>query len=180
MTPDHQDLTTLRGPRTGRQDTRRQSRELPIDRFLAKCERDAISGCLIYPTTGNHYPQQWVDGRSVGIHRLALEIHLGHKLGIERLPLPPGRWVLHSPGCVGKACCEPRHLRSVGPGAASANLKDALLAGHRPVRLDHAMAAAIRRAPRTRQARRELADRFGVSSEHVRAVQAGRCWAWSS
>src|SRR5258708_33161861 len=109
---------------------------LPTDRFKLKLRHDPISGCEIYPTRSNRYPQIWLGGRSVGIHRVALELHLAAKLGLLRpLPLPPRTMVLHSPECVSKACVRGDHLRA---GDGSLNLKDALLAGHRPVKLDQA------------------------------------------
>lgn len=149
---------------------------LPVDRYLLKIRRDARTGCDLYPTRSNRYPQMWVNGRSIGIHRIALQLHLARRIGLPKgLPLPPRAMVLHRPGCVSKACVRGDHLY-VGDG--SLNLKDALLAGHRPVKLTRKTARKVQLAPRTRRARRRLAEQLGVTTGHVRAVQSGRCWAW--
>ncbi len=157
--------------------------ELPIDRFLVRCRRDPVSGCLIYPTAPNRYAHMWVDGKIVSLHRLALELYIGRKLGLPgRFTLPGGILVRHLPGCTSKACLEPEHLAG---GSRSDNARDAIATGtfargerNGMARLSVADVRRIRRAPRTGRARRKIAARLQVHPDHVRHIQFGRVWAW--
>lgn len=149
---------------------------LPVDRFLLKCVRDPVSGCLIFGDRPDVYGKQWVAGKCVRLHRLALELHVATKLGLPgRFTLPAGAVVRHLPGCTSKACCEPAHLAA---GTYSDNNRDTLAAG-RTRKLKPADVLVIRDAPRTTDSRRELADALGVTWRHVREIQIGRrAWAW--
>lgn len=156
---------------------------LPLDRFLAKCRRDVVSGCLIYPTKPGRYAHMWVDGKVVSLHRLALELYVARKLGIPgRFELPAGALVRHLPGCTSKACLEPNHLAC---GTRSDNAQDAIVTGtiargerNGMARLRITDVRRIRRAPRTGRARRRIAAKLGVNADYVRHVQYGRTWSW--
>ena len=155
---------------------------LPVDRFLAKCRRDPVSGCLVYPTSGASYGKQWVNGKCVLLHRLALQLHIAAKLGLsDPFSLPDGAIVRHLPGCTSRGCLEITHLAC---GTRADNAQDAIAAGtfprgerHGMARLSIADVRAIRRAPRTQRARRQLAETLRVHPDHVRKVQLGHLWA---
>jgi hypothetical protein len=155
---------------------------LPITRFLLKCRRDPVSGCLIYQTSGDSYGKQWVNGKCVLLHRLALQLHIAAKLGLpDPFPLPAGAIVRHLPGCTARGCVEITHLAC---GTRADNAQDAIAAGTFPRGERHGMARltvsdvrAIRRAPRTDRARRELAEELGVHPDHVRKIQFGVLWS---
>lgn len=154
-----------------------------IDHYLERATRDPISGCVLYGPTPTTYAHARIAGRWVGLHRLVLELRVGAKLGLRRgLPIPPGRMALHRPTCVGRSCIEPTHIRS---GTAKDNAQDAILAGtanrgerNGRSKLSRSDVRAIRAAPRTAQARRELAETFDIDVAHVRAIQGRRFWRW--
>lgn len=156
---------------------------LPIDRYLARAHRDEPSGCLLYGRSPSIYAHAQIDGRWVGLHRLVLELHLASKIGLPNpLPIPSGLMALHAPACVAKSCIEATHLRT---GDARDNASDAVVAGtanrgerNGRSKLSRSDVRAIRAAPRTSAARRELAEAFQVDVAHIRAIQGRRFWRW--
>lgn len=143
---------------------RRRAIPAAFGRQRARAVRDPDTGCLVAGPP-DHYARTWVDGRCRGAHRVAFEVANG--------PIPDGAWVLHR--CIArKSCIEPGHLYA---GNASQNMQDTLRAG-RKAKLTPAAVLAIRNAPKTEPARRELAAALGVTPAHVRAVQDRRCWRW--
>ena len=149
---------------------------LPVDRYIARCRRDPLTGCLNHGRRRDAYAKLWINGKCVGLHKVALELRVG-------LPLPPGLVVRHLARCA-KSCVEPTHLRS---GTPAENAQDSIAAGtfargsrNGMARLTEDAVLLIREAPRTTLARAVMSIQFGVTHGTVRHVQERRVgyWQW--
>lgn len=101
-------------------------------------------------------------------HRVSWELHFG--------PVPDGQLVCHR--CDNRRCVRPDHLFLGTPADNSRDMaqKGRSLQGerHHKAKLTPAAVQAIRSADATPNA--ELAARYGVSDQTIRAVRAGKAW----
>lgn len=128
------------------------------------------AGCWVFAGALNSsgYPSVGVGDKIVGGHRLAFETAYG--------PVPPGMCVCHR--CDNRACVNPDHLFL---GSNAENMAD-MRAKRRQAgwskkssrKLTPEQVNEIRAVGRGNL--NELAERFGVSTQTVWAIQAGRKW----
>ncbi len=121
----------------------------------------AVNGRLAGLRDGYGVIAVYIDGRRLqrGAHRVAREIASG-------VLIPGGLEVMHA--CDVPRCVRPSHL-SVGSHAD--NMRDAALKGRRNRKLDD---AAIREIAASDASTAELAARFGVTSDYIGSIKAGR------
>lgn len=147
------------------------------ERFWAKVDIGAAGEC--WPWKGgiskNGYGVFWLDGHSVGAHRMAWELVNG--------PMPVGMQGNHH--CDNRACCNPGHLY---PGTQRENQQDCVDRGRKVsapphgsrqpnAKLSEVDAVEIRRkyaAGLVSEA--ELGETFGVSRSTIEDVIAGKRW----
>lgn len=138
------------------------------ERFGRKVVRGAPDDCWEWPGTKNHrgYGVIHVFGatRRVFAHRVAWEIECGR-------PIPPGLSVCHR--CDNPACVNPAHLFL---GTQAENMADMRRKGRhvlppRKLTIDHVRAIRASTEPYA-----VVAERFGISENHVWQIRAGRYW----
>jgi len=148
------------------------------ERFAEKVDRSAgLDAC--WPWTGSTDSSGYgtfrlgarEGRRTVGAHRLALELDIG-------VTVPPGAIVQHS--CDNPPCCNPAHLSI---GTHRTNAQDKVAKGrHRsgangPKGLTQAQADEIRGLYASgSHSMRELGLRFGVSRQMVGLIIRGKAW----
>lgn len=136
---------------------------------LAAHSAPAPNGCRLWTGTVNSkgYGQLNVDGRRVGVHRLAYEQAIG--------PIPPGMLVMHR--CDTPGCIAPSHLTI---GSPADNMADKVAKGRqqRGERVPSAKLTAERvEAIRgDRRPQRVVAAEHGVSRGTVYDIKHGRTW----
>lgn len=106
-------------------------------------------------------------------HRLSYEIHHGE--------IPVGMVVMHS--CDNRLCVNPEHLSI---GTQSQNLKEMHARGRQPVIPPHKCGEDSKRSKlkevqvleiiKSKDSRREQAERYGVSVKTIEMIQKGRLW----
>lgn len=145
--------------------------KLTADQFWAKCVRQGE--CLVWTgaVTPKGYGEVFWNGRTVRAHRVAWEL--------SRSPVPEGLWVLHT--CDNRLCCNPLHLFL---GDNLANNRDKAAKGrhiygeaHKLAKLTEGDVVIIKRALADGSVpRKELADRFGVTTGVIDHIKAGTTW----
>lgn len=140
---------------------------------VMKCESNE---CLIWPygTSDNGYARLSLNGKRPYVHRTACECRHG--------PAPsPDYEAAHTCGNGRSSCVNPNHLEWKTP---SANQMDRVAHGtsNRGERQGRSKltreAVSEIRALRGVTDNKELAEKFGVSERHIRAVQSGKTWRW--
>lgn len=155
--------------RTGTTDDGPKPRAPSHVRFWAKVDRRGPNDC--WPWVGNSW--------TYGYGSFGLPGRRGGKIQSNRMAwilengeIPEGMVVRHK--CHNRACCNPKHLEL---GARADNVEDmwkrAASAPRGNARISEDDVREIRRKE---QSRKELADRFGVTVAHIKAIQLRRCW----
>lgn len=130
-----------------------------------RIEIDKTTGCWLWQGAikSNGYGHLNIDGRTVGAHRVAYELHVG--------PVPEGMRVLHS--CDVRRCVNPDHLHI---GTAADNSREMVERGRYkgPSRLDSEARVEIRRRLRAGETQRSIAALYGVSQSTISNLSTGR------
>ena len=155
-------------------------RRPPAERLWKKVDKQPGDGCWLFTGAKDSkgYGRINIDGRPVGAHRLAWELHFG--------PIPPGLKVLHNcPDGANPAC-----VRHLWLGTQADNVRDMIAKGraryvtyrgeqHGRAKLTEAQALEIRRLHgEGHVTQRALARRFGVTHTAIHHILTGRNWAW--
>lgn len=130
--------------------------------------------CVLWPfgILPNGYGSAYLDGKTIGAHRLSFMIHCGE--------IPKGMYVLHS--CDNPTCCNPRHLRA---GTPLDNMQDKVNRGRlvvprgeqsRHAKLTESDVIEIRKLYASGMTQLKLAKEFGVSQPHIGDIV--RCEVW--
>ena len=133
--------------------------------------------CLIWPYVrggAGYYGQLRRDGRMQHVHRLACEAIYG--------PPPTSKHeAAHNCGKGRTGCVNPRHVRWATPAENHADMAvhGTIAYGGRncAAKLTESDVLKIR-SLRGKMFQREIAERFGVSSEHISRIQSGERWGW--
>jgi hypothetical protein len=132
---------------------------------VRRIEIDEASGCWLWQGAikSNGYGHLRIDGRTVGAHRVAYELHVG--------PVPEGMRVLHS--CDVRRCVNPDHLHI---GTAADNSREMVERGRYrgPSRLDSDARSEIRHRADAGESHRAIAASYGVSPSTISNVVRGR------
>lgn len=146
-----------------------------IERFNAKWERDAATGCWLW-TASTHskgYGQiKWPKQRwQIPAHRLSFLIHKGE--------IPDGLQVCHT--CDNPRCVNPEHLFAGTSGDNHADMvsKDRHLKGERSPRakLDDGTVREILQALQDGKSQRTIASMYGVGQMTISRIKRGERWA---
>jgi hypothetical protein len=141
-------------------------------RFWTKVSMGPVSECWPWRrSTNNHgYGKFFIKGRLFGAHRIAYLLERG----------PLGRlFCLHR--CDNSLCCNPDHLF---PGTVLDNNRDCIAKGHKAStagelhssrKLDSRDVSELRRLSTT-MTYLQLANKFGISRGHSRAIVLGLYW----
>lgn len=141
------------------------------DRLLAR-RKITPSGCWLYTGVIDRYGYGCIgEGRrsQLKAHRASYVAFVGE--------IPPGKWVLHK--CDIPSCINPAHLFI---GTAKDNTADMIKKGRRPVLkgenhpmsvLSDAEVRSIKRLRAKGLTLTNIADRFGISFQHVSAISRG-------
>ena len=144
-----------------------------LERFMARVEPDLNSGCWLWAgaTGPNGYGAFSDDTGTVRAHRASWALHRG--------AIPAGRVVCHK--CDVRLCVNPDHLWL---GSQKENMTDARDKGrlapqsgeqNNKARLTSEDVEAIR-AMRGVVPQRVIAERFGVSRDHIKKIHQGKYW----
>jgi hypothetical protein len=145
----------------------------PEQRFNARHERRGPDECWPWTDSGDKdgYGLLWVGKANVRAHRFSWELANGK-------PVPEGLWVLHH--CDNPPCVNPAHLYI---GSAADNNRDRIVRGRFRANPDPWACRRRLTAEQVQEirnfgnphygARAELARRYGVSHQHIRAIQLG-------
>lgn len=134
--------------------------------------RVEASGCWVWTRGrkgkeakgGGGYPCWKLDGKTIGVHRLACELRHG--------PLIPGQQARHL--CHNTLCINPVHL---APGTQRDNMQDSAKAGRRPHKLTVAAVRAIKRACAAGVPQSVTAGKHGIAQADVSHIARGHYWA---
>lgn len=139
-------------------------------RFQAATARDE-NGCLVWTRAlfgDRGYGAFWLDGRTIGAHRVAYRIAHGE--------IPEGMLVRHK--CDNRPCVEPSHLEL---GTTADNARDAAERGRKPNGIYHTQArlsdeevAEIRALCARGERQRDVARIYGCTQAHVSLLVRGR------
>lgn len=144
-----------------------------VERFFALVDVGGPDACWEWQGSRNQggYGKFWLDGRTVGAHRFALETRIG--------PLGDETQARHR--CDNPPCCNPSHLE---PGTMAENDADKDLRGRRQsgeqtgrALLTAAQVQDARRRHRSGETHRQIAHELGVSRSTIQAALSGRTWA---
>lgn len=139
------------------------------ERFHEKYEICPKTGCWLWTasTFRDGYGKFWVDGKYVGAHRYAYELHKG--------PILDGLYVLHR--CDVSSCIRPDHLflGTNQDNVDDRNEKDRQAKGsaHGQSRLTESQALEIYHAEGTQV---EIAARYGVDPSLVSMIKNKQLW----
>ena len=141
----------------------------PEQRFWQKVDRRGADECWLW--TGTRV-RGYGRFRSIGAHRVSLELALGRSVG-------EGLDVLHR--CDNPPCVNPAHLFE---GTHAENMRDAVAKRRFPfgerspkARLTTAQVRAIKAMVGTHR-QIDVAVRFGVSPAAIGSIWHGRTWRW--
>lgn len=143
--------------------------ERDVQRFMSKVSPEPNTGCWLWTgaISSRQYGQFWVAGRTVGAHRFALSVRLGH-------PLPDNMDACHR--CDNPPCVNPDHLF---PGTAQDNMADCKRKGriakacgelNGRTKLTDSDVMAIRSRGTGMKTHREIAKDYGVARATVTRV----------
>lgn len=141
--------------------------------IFGKIERREVGECWIWPgaKTRGGYGRIGREGRTLAVHRVLVEEAQGR-------PIPPGQVVMHS--CDVPACCNPAHLRVGTKADNSADMvaksRSRVGARHPLARLSQAAVDDIRTRVKSGEGRREIAEQYGVSYQHLCQIVNGKKW----
>lgn len=131
--------------------------------------------CVIWPYNTNHkgYGQVYLDGKSVAVHKTALEKRVG--LAPKGKPL-----CLHRPViCHKRACFNYRHLYW---GNYQENKKDQILDGEHVIGENHPMAKLtedeVIKIYKDKRTQPEIAIEYGVTRSAINGIKNHRNWRW--
>ena len=132
--------------------------------------------CLIWPYAkdGDGYGMLWRDGQMRRVHRIVCEATHG-------TPQTPKHEAAHSCGNGSKGCVSSQHIRWSTPVE---NCADTLTHGTRSRGERHGSAKITEADVREirflygKLSRRDVAERFGISPDHVGSIHRGESWGW--
>lgn len=113
---------------------------------------------------GGGYPCWKINGKTVGVHRLACEEHHG--------PLPPDIQARHL--CHNTLCINPDHIV---PGTNEQNQRDSAVALHRAKKLTVEAIRDIKRSCASGVFQRVMAEKYGIAQGDVSHILKGHWWA---
>ena len=128
------------------------------DRFFAKVTKGPSCWEWTGSDSGTGYGKIRVGCTMKRAHRVSYEIHCGE--------VPEGFLVCHS--CDNRRCVNPEHLFL---GTQADNIADMFAKGRKITKLSQSDALAIRSAVGVSQ--RHLAERYGVTQQHISNIRAG-------
>lgn len=152
-----------------------------IDRFWKKVNKNGPNGCWVWKSgdNGKGYGKFYVEGSGKVpyqyAHRLSWEMANG--------AIPDDLWVLHS--CDNPTCINPSHLFL---GTQTDNMRDAAnkgrikggARGERNVncKLSEDAVKRIKAMIDQEVHLKDIAKKFGVSTQAIFLIKSGRSWAW--
>ena len=140
-------------------------------------ETASTDECLPWPgaTNGGGYGAVWVKGRTLGAHKVALEVKLGRVLG-------EGMQACHT--CDNPICVNPRHLFE---GTDADNKRDMACKGRRargekfPSRnrlTEIDVMDVIERIEVKGEPQASVAREYGVTPQLLHRIRRGKAWGW--
>lgn len=143
--------------------------------FIRKAVNSETDDCIIWPfgKTKNGYGGIWHEGRTIGAHRLSLEMKKG-------APHSDKHFACHEPVvCHNKACINPRHLRWA---TASENTQDQIKDGTLPRGEKHYAAhlteTDVRKIRNDHRPYKDLALSYGTTHHNICNIKLYKSWRW--
>jgi len=145
--------------------------ESDISRFWSKVEKTGT--CWLWTAGLNEYGygKFWTNGKTIGAHRISLQISLGREISPEmvvaHLPL-----ICHNPACV-----NPEHLRETtqADNISDQRIDGTLVAGERQ-HLSKLIGNDIRNIRIDPRSITKIAIEYGVSKQNISMIKAFKTW----